>query len=99
MAKLMKVVPKSTSHSPAMEVALQGACRATRDASSSVPTKDPQVVAIARRRLFPPSERRRILDLADACSQPGEIGALLRREGIYSSHLSTWRKRRTAQIT
>ncbi len=40
-------------------------------------------------------ERRRILAAADACTAPGEIGALLRREGIYSSHLSTWRKQRS----
>jgi len=31
---------------------------------------------------------------ADACTRPGEIGALLRREGLYTSHLSTWRKQR-----
>ena len=96
MAKLMKVVPKSTSNSPALEVALQGARRATGDATSSVALADPEVVAIAKRRQFSPSEKRRILERADSCTQPGQIGALLRREGIYSSHLSTWRKRRTA---
>lgn len=96
MAKLMKVVPKSMSNSPALEDALQGARRATGDAASSVAAMDPEVVAIARRRQFSPSERRRILEMADSCTQPGEIGALLRREGIYSSYLTTWRKRRTA---
>ena len=96
MAKLMKVAPKSTSNSAALEVALQGARRATGDATSSVALADPEVVAIAKRRQFSPSEKRRILERADSCTQPGQIGALLRREGIYSSHLSTWRKRRTA---
>jgi transposase-like protein len=52
------------------------------------------VVALAKRRRFPASEKRRILAEADACTQPGELGALLRREGIYSSMLSTWRKQR-----
>lgn len=51
---------------------------------------------MARRRQFSSGEKRRILDAADRCEQPGEIGALLRREGIYSSHLSTWRRQRAA---
>ncbi len=51
---------------------------------------------MARRRRFSSSDKRRILAAADACTQPGEIGALLRREGIYSSHLSTWRRQRAA---
>ncbi len=59
--------------------------------------EDPEVVAIARRRQFSPSEKRRILTAADRCTEPGEIGALLRREGIYSSHLASWRKRRAAE--
>jgi len=50
------------------------------------------VVATAKRRQFAASEKRRIVAAAAACVQPGELGALLRREGIYSSMLSTWRK-------
>src|ERR1700688_3802498 len=60
---------------------------------------DPEVVAIARRRQFSPSEKRRILAAADRCTQPGELGALLRREGVYSSSLSTWRRQRDAAET
>ena len=56
----------------------------------------PEVVATARRRQFTSGDKRRILEAADRCTQPGEIGALLRKEGIYSSHLSTWRKQRAA---
>ena len=83
----------------AMDDALEGARRATGDASSIAPP-DPEVVATARRRNFPIAERRRILAAADGCKASGEIGALLRREGIYSSHLSTWRKQRaTAERT
>jgi transposase len=55
---------------------------------------DPEVVATAKRRTFSKAEKLRILAAADACTGPGDIGALLRREGIYSSHLATWRKQR-----
>jgi transposase len=47
-----------------------------------------------RRRRFPAEYKLRILREADACREPGEIGALLRREGIYSSHLALWRRQR-----
>jgi hypothetical protein len=79
----------------AQDEALEGARRATGDAPSCA-RPDPEVVAVAQRRQFSSSEKHRILALADRCTQPGEIGALLRREGIYSSHLSTWRKQRAA---
>lgn len=62
--------------------------------SSALP--NPEVTATARRRQFSSSDRRRILAAADGCQKTGEIGALLRREGIYSSQLATWRKQRTA---
>jgi transposase-like protein len=52
------------------------------------------VVPVARRRRYSSAEKQRILREADLCTQPGEIGALLRREGIYASMLSTWRKQR-----
>ena len=77
----------------AMDEALEGARRATGNASSIAPP-DPEVAATARRRQFSNADRRRILAAADGCEAPGEIGALLRREGIYSSQLATWRKQR-----
>lgn len=52
-----------------------------------------EVTPRARRRRFTTAYKRRILEEADACER-GQIGALLRREGLYSSHLSTWRKQR-----
>ena len=55
---------------------------------------DPEVVVKARRRQFTAEYKRRILQEANACTHRGEIGALLRREGLYSSHLSTWRRQR-----
>jgi transposase-like protein len=55
---------------------------------------DPEVEARAKRRQFSAKYKVRILNEADQCSQRGEIGALLRREGLYSSHLTTWRSQR-----
>jgi len=55
---------------------------------------DPEVTATARRRSFSAKYKLSIVKRADACSEPGQIGALLRREGLYSSHLSDWRKAR-----
>lgn len=52
-----------------------------------------EVPAQARRRSLPASYKLRILCEADGCA-PGEVGALLRREGLYSSQLATWRKQR-----
>ena len=59
---------------------------------SKVP--DPEVVPRARRKRFSAEYKLRILEEVDACSEPGQIGALLRREGLYSSHLTTWRRQR-----
>ena len=55
---------------------------------------DPEVFSQAKRRQFSAQYKLRIVTEADQCSQRGEIGALLRREGLYSSHLTTWRKQR-----
>ena len=55
---------------------------------------DPEVLAKPKRRQFSAAYRLRILEEADGCRSPGEIGRLLRREGLYSSHLSNWRKAR-----
>ena len=56
--------------------------------------EDVQVVAKPRRRVFTAEYKRRILKAADACATPGAVGALLRREGLYSSHLVVWRRAR-----
>jgi transposase len=63
------------------------------------PRPNPEVVADAKRRSFTAEYKLRILAEADAASaQPGSIGALLRREGLYSSHLVTWRRERQTGI-
>jgi len=61
---------------------------------STVATPDPQVKAKTIRRAFTTAYKLSILEQADQCQGCGEIGALLRREGLYSSHLSTWRRLR-----
>jgi transposase len=53
-----------------------------------------EVVAKATRRRFTLEYKRKIVREADGCKMPGAIGALLRREGLYSSHLATWRAAR-----
>jgi transposase len=57
---------------------------------------DPQVIPKAERWWFGAEYKQRILAEADACTERGQIGALLRREGLYSSHLDKWRKKRLA---
>jgi transposase-like protein len=57
---------------------------------------DPELVEGPKRRRFSAEYKLRILREAEACTRPGEIGALLRREGLYSSLLSEWRKQREA---
>ena len=48
----------------------------------------------AARRRFTADYKLRILTLADACTEPGSLGALLRQEGLYSTNLATWRRQR-----
>ena len=73
----------------------EGARRAT-GGPGPPPDPDPEVSATVQRRRFPAAYRLRILKQADACKKPGEVGALLRREGLYSSLLTNWRRQREA---
>jgi transposase len=76
------------------EAVAEGARRATGETVSPEAARhDPEVVAIARRRKFSGSEKRRLLAEAERCKQAGTLGAFLRREGIYSSMISTWRNK------
>jgi transposase-like protein len=63
-----------------------------------VPHPDPEVVAQAKRRRFTAEFKQRILAEADKAKSSGGVGALLRREGLYSSMLATWRRERAAGI-
>ena len=79
---------RENSVSPAAEPAL----------AKPVDIPDPEVPEKTNRRRFTAAYKLRMLKAADECTQPGEIGALLRREGLYSSHLSTWRRQRERGI-
>ena len=69
-----------------------------RGAETTAPA-GPEVLAKPKRRQFSAAYRLRIVEEADGCRSPGEIGRLLRREGLYSSHLTNWRKaRRTGAL-
>ncbi len=82
----------------------EGARRATGDAPGTgdaakrveISPPDPEVTETKPRRNFTAKYKLRILEEADACTKPGEIGALLRREGLYSSNLTAWRKQKAA---
>ena len=65
---------------------------AGRAAPGGVP--DPELVGQAKRRRFTAKYKAEILARADACTKSGEVGELLRREGLYTSHLTYWRKQR-----
>ena len=92
MTSLVKSSLNGLSGSSSEAVA-EGAGRATGEmASGEGARRDPEVVAIARRRQFSGSEKRRLLAEAERCKDAGTLGAFLRREHIYSSMISGWRK-------
>jgi transposase-like protein len=62
------------------------------EAAISTGIPNPEVKEKATRRRFTAEYKRRILAEVERCRKPGELGALLRREGLYSSHLTQWRK-------
>src|SRR5512145_84954 len=64
------------------------------EVSAAAVIAEVEVAEKAARRQFSAEYKRKILKEADACTREGEIGALLRREGLYSSHLSVWRAAR-----
>jgi transposase len=86
---MYNLVSESISHNGHM--AAQPSVISTPLQSRS-PVPDPQVIQKPTRRRFSAAEKIRILKLADACHKPGELGELLRREGIYSSSIASFRK-------
>jgi transposase len=68
-----------------------------RAAPGSAKRRDPEVVPRARRRTFTSDYKLRILREADGCGR-GEVAALLRREGLYASHLTDWRQAAAAGL-
>ena len=75
----------------------EGARRASGvSATGAGDRPDPEVVEKPKRRRFSAEYRLRIVREADSCKESGGVGALLRREGLYSSHLTLWRQQRDA---
>jgi transposase len=68
--------------------------RAAPEGAATPEVPDPELVEQAKRRSFTAEYKAKILAEADACTRPGEVGELLRREGLYTSHLTYWRKQR-----
>lgn len=79
---------------PVMTTGANGQARTAPSAAVVVEAPDAEVLARARRQTFSVAYKLRILTEADQSSQPGQIGSLLRREGLYSSHLTNWRRQR-----
>jgi transposase len=92
MAAVLKSSLMLEGSGSSLEDVTEGARRATVATSSRATPPDPEVAAIARRRRFSGSEKRRLLAEADRCKESGQLGAFLRRERIYSSMLASWRK-------
>lgn len=101
-----KKEPRTTN---AQDTSAMGTMEGARRATGIVPmagasvhlgksAPDPEVPEKKPRRKFTAKYKLRILAKADACTQPGQIGALLRREGLYSSNLTTWRKQKAQGI-
>lgn len=75
---------------------LEGAVGDRKRAAGGRVGPDPELVEGPRRRTFTAAYKLKVLREAEACTKPGEVGALLRHEGLYTSHLSAWRKQREA---
>ena len=98
--------PKKAKHPrrarAARKEAVPDVQRATSVSSGAAPLRvvpaaaaaDPEVAERAARRRFTAEYKLQVLRHAEACASSGEVGALLRREGLYSSHLTTWRRQR-----
>jgi transposase len=103
----MNTIPndqKKTTPKGLTEGETEGARRATGVAPSGddkqhhISPPDPEVSEKKPRRRFTAKYKLRILDEADACTEMGQLGALLRKEGLYSSSLTLWRKQRAQGI-
>ena len=84
------------AENPCIEIAKEKESGSQRVLAAALP--NPEVTDKASRRRFTAEYKLRILTLADACTEPGSLGALLRREGLYASNLNTWRHQRERGI-
>lgn len=104
--KKLKVLTSSTPALPAAERREDERSETERSAAAGnagtslppTPQPNPEVVAKAKRRRFTADYKQSILEQADQATPSGGIGALLRREGLFSSHLTSWRRERKAGV-
>ena len=87
--------PTGVPPSPAAAVG-EGAKPRPAQAIAAADSAQPEVLEKPLRRRFTADYKLRVLEQADACQQPGQLGTLLRREGLYASHLTKWRRQRDA---
>ena len=66
--------------------------------TAEIVAEETEVPSKPERRRFTAEYKRRVLEEVDACQKRGEVGALLRREGLYSSHLANWRRARDSGL-
>lgn len=104
MTKIRRMLDPSNEGAPERradersETARSGGAPSFEPAAVAVPPDSEVPVRHARRR-FTTAYKLAILQQADACTRHGELGALLRKEGLYSSHLVTWRQQREHGLT
>lgn len=85
---------KSATTGPDLKVAVQAETLQHNQGQPVTNMPDPEVRVRAERRHFTAEYKRRILQEADSCPERGAVGAVLRRENLYSSHLTNWRQQR-----
>lgn len=96
---MKKVFPmKDRGSQPSALESSEGERSEPKGVGRALAAPDPEVPEKARRRKFSAEYKLRILRLADSCTDPGSIGSLLRKEGLYSSNLTTWRRQRDQGI-
>jgi len=88
----MDLVRPERGEAKRSEAELSGGLTKPADGPVRLSVSDLEVSAASGRRRFSAAYKARIVREADACKEPGEVGALLRREGLYSSHLTHWRR-------
>jgi transposase-like protein len=94
IAEKIKAAKGSDGARRATEIPLGETPKEVNSYQGATAPRDTEVPAKAARRRFTPEYKLRILKEADACTAPGSLGALLRREGLYASNLNTWQRQR-----
>ena len=95
---MKKITPIKTKSAQVDESSNGAVLSPQGDRTAAAEPPDPEVGEKKRRRKFTAKYKLQILEESDSCTQPGQLGALLRREGLYSSNLNCWRRQRDKGI-